>query len=178
MKENPTDATIKDNAVVFLTAWRQPVLVQTAVDAHCIGHALIACQPVRKHMKHTLKFLTLFCSVLVFILSTLWWHFGLVCSRFRCGRYQNSDRSDSVSSWVLARILQRKISHCCKVHIKSPYLPAPLCSGLCISWCLDTYRSLNKEACQRGASLNREIIQTVRHRLIKTSSPFTALVLH
>lgn len=65
-----------------------------------------------------------------------------------------------------------------RVHIKSAYLPAPLCSGLCISWCLDTYRSLNKEACQRGASLNREIIQTVRHRLIKTSSPFTALVLH
>lgn len=68
-------------------------------------------------------------------------------------------------------------------HAKSPYKESSctsLCSGPCISRCLDTYRSppLNKEACQRGASVNREIIQTVRHRLIKTSSPFTALVLH
>lgn len=73
---------------------------------------------------------------------------------------------------------EKNLSLMQRVHIKN--LPAPLCSGLCISWCLDTYRSprLNKEACQRGASVNREIIQTVRHRLIKTSSPFTALVLH
>lgn len=83
----------------------------------------------------------------------------------------------TLSSWILPHVLQRKSPLRCKrVHIKNP--PAPLCSGLCISWCLDTYRSLNKEACQRGASVHREIIQTVRHRLIKTSSPFTALVLH
>lgn len=55
----------------------------------------------------------------------------------------------TLSSWNLAHVLQRKSPLRCKrVHIKNP--PAPLCSGLCISWCLDTYRSLNKEACQRG----------------------------
>lgn len=132
----------------------------------------VDCLSASAETKRTPRFLTLFCSVLVFILSPLWWRFGLVCSRFRCGRYQNSDHSDSASSWILEKnltLLQR-------VHIKN--LPAPLRSGLSISWCLDTYRSLNKEACQRGASLNREIIQTVRQRLIKTSSPFTALVLH
>lgn len=149
-------------------------VTQSAVDAQRLWHALISWRTrVGKNPSPT--FLPLFCTILggfqtVYISVTF-----CVCLQVPERPMPSKNLS---CSWNPGSNSGKP-----RLRAKSPYKESSctsLCPGPCISWCLDTYRSLplNKEACQPGASGNPEIIQTVRHRLIKTSSPFTALVLH